>query len=71
MIAYIQYQYLKVKNVSMLILTIFQYPDPKNLQINLTGFLNAKNSRIFLGEVEPASGSVHSSVRWRYPGFGR
>nr|XP_009861959.1 serine/arginine repetitive matrix protein 1-like [Ciona intestinalis] len=28
-----------------------QFPDPKVLQINLTGFLNGKNSRIFLGEL--------------------
>uniref|UniRef100_H2YMJ4 Serine/arginine repetitive matrix protein 1 n=1 Tax=Ciona savignyi TaxID=51511 RepID=H2YMJ4_CIOSA len=28
-----------------------QHPDPKVLQINLTGFLNGKNSRLFLGEL--------------------
>ena len=28
-----------------------RYPDPKLLQINLTGFLNSKNSRLFLGEL--------------------
>lgn len=28
-----------------------QHPDPKEIQINLTGFLNPKNARIFLGEL--------------------
>jgi len=28
-----------------------QFPDPKTLQINLTGFLNGKNSRMFMGEL--------------------
>lgn len=29
----------------------FQYPDPKEIQINITGFLNSKNARIFLSEL--------------------
>lgn len=28
-----------------------QFPDPKEMQINLTGFLNPKNARVFLGEL--------------------
>ena len=28
-----------------------QYPDPKELQISVTGFLNGKNARIFMGEL--------------------
>jgi len=28
-------------------------PDPKNVQINLTGFLNAKNARLFMAELWP------------------
>ena len=31
--------------------TIFQDPDPRKMQINLTGFLNGKNARIFMGEL--------------------
>lgn len=30
---------------------LLQFPDPKEMQINLTGFLNPKNARIFLGEL--------------------
>ena len=26
-------------------------PDPRKMQINLTGFLNGKNARIFMGEL--------------------
>ena len=29
----------------------FQDPDPRKMQINLTGFLNGKNARIFMGEL--------------------
>lgn len=32
-------------------LSSFQFPDPKQIQINVTGFLNAKNSRIFMAEL--------------------
>ncbi|VDP93424.1 unnamed protein product [Echinostoma caproni] len=28
-----------------------RYPDPKEIQINITGFLNSKNARIFLSEL--------------------
>ena len=28
-----------------------QHPDPKELQISVTGFLNGKNARIFMGEL--------------------
>merc|ERR1712048_543995 len=28
-----------------------RYPDPKELQISVTGFLNSKNARIFMGEL--------------------
>ena len=28
-----------------------QYPDAKEMQINLTGFLNGKNARTFLSEL--------------------
>ena len=33
------------------LLSILQYPDSKAMQINLTGFLNAKNARMFIGEL--------------------
>lgn len=29
----------------------WQYPDPRDMQINLTGFLNAKNARTFMTEM--------------------
>lgn len=29
----------------------FQNPDPRKMQIMLTGFLNGKNARIFMGEL--------------------
>ena len=28
-----------------------QHPNPKEMQINLTGFLNGKNARVFIGEL--------------------
>lgn len=28
-----------------------QHPDPKDMQINLTGFLNGKNARIFMASL--------------------
>lgn len=28
-----------------------QYPDPKKMQINLTGFLNGKNARTFMTDL--------------------
>jgi len=28
-----------------------QYPDPKEMQINLTGFLNPKNARLFMQDL--------------------
>ena len=30
---------------------ILQVPDPRNIQIQLTGFLQGKNARIFVGEL--------------------
>ena len=39
-----------------------RYPDPKLLQINLTGFLNSKNSRQFLGELWELLVSAQSST---------
>lgn len=30
---------------------LWQFPDAKDMQINLTGFLNAKNARIFQVEL--------------------
>lgn len=30
---------------------VFQYPDPKKIQINLTGFLHGKNAREFMAEL--------------------
>ena len=35
----------------MLYTCFFQYPNGKDMQINLTGFLNAKNARIFVAEL--------------------
>lgn len=31
--------------------TNLQFPCPKKMQINLTGFLNGKNARLFMGEL--------------------
>ena len=28
-----------------------QFPDPKELQINVTGFFNGKGARVFMGEL--------------------
>ena len=28
-----------------------QHPDPKKMQVDITGFLNGKNARIFMGEL--------------------
>jgi len=36
-------------------------PDPKVVQINLTGFLNAKNARLFMGELWPMLVSAQSN----------
>lgn len=30
---------------------VLQFPDPRKMQINLTGFLNGKNARSFMGEL--------------------
>lgn len=30
-------------------IVLLQHPDPKDMQINLTGFLNGKNARVFIG----------------------
>lgn len=30
---------------------MFQSPDPRKMQINLTGFLNGKNARVFMTDL--------------------
>ena len=30
---------------------LLQYPDGRDMQINLTGFLNSRNARTFMGEL--------------------
>lgn len=30
---------------------VLQFPDPRKMQINLTGFLNGRNARSFMGEL--------------------
>ena len=32
-------------------ISILQHPDPKGMQITLTGFLQGKNARVFMGEL--------------------
>lgn len=32
-------------------IAIFQWPDPRKMQINLTGFLNGKNARVFMTDL--------------------
>lgn len=39
-----------------------QHPDPKEIQINLTGFLNPRNARIFLGELWELLASAQAHV---------
>lgn len=41
---------------------MFQFPDPKKMQINLTGFLNGKNARTFMGELWDLLTSAQESV---------
>ncbi|XP_012556964.2 serine/arginine repetitive matrix protein 1 isoform X1 [Hydra vulgaris] len=39
-----------------------RYPDPKSLQISVTGFLNGKNARIFMGELWAHLVSAQTSI---------
>lgn len=39
-----------------------QFPDPRKMQINLTGFLNGKNARSFMGELWDLLVSAQESV---------
>ena len=39
-----------------------QFPDPKDMQINLTGFLNGKNARIFMQELWELLASAQDNV---------
>lgn len=41
---------------------ISQYPDPRKMQINLTGFLNGINARSFMGELWDLLVSAQESV---------
>ena len=39
-----------------------QFPDPKDMQINLTGFLNGKNTQIFMQELWELLASAQDNV---------
>lgn len=41
---------------------ILQFPDPRKMQINLTGFLNGRNARSFMGELWDLLVSAQESV---------
>lgn len=43
-------------------LCILQFPDPRKMQINLTGFLNGRNARSFMGELWDLLVSAQESV---------
>merc|ERR1719507_2049563 len=42
--------------------TIHQEPDPRKMQINLTGFLNGKYARVFMGELWAMLDSAQNSA---------
>lgn len=44
------------------VLYILQFPDPRKMQINLTGFLNGRNARSFMGELWDLLVSAQESV---------
>ena len=37
--------------LQLFVCPLLQQPDPKEMQINLTGFLHGKNARIFMQEL--------------------
>ena len=39
-----------------------QFPDPKDMQMNLTGFLNGKNARIFMQELWDLLASAQENI---------
>ena len=39
-----------------------QFPDPKDMQMNLTGFLNGKNTRIFMQELWDLLASAQENI---------
>ena len=39
-----------------------QFPDPKDMQMNLTGFLNGKNARIFMQELWDLLSSAQENI---------
>lgn len=41
---------------------VLQFPDPRKMQINLTGFLNGRNARSFMGELWDLLVSAQESV---------
>lgn len=41
-----------------------QQPDPKEMQINLTGFLHGKNARIFMQELWDLLLSAQDNIGW-------
>lgn len=43
-------------------LYVLQFPDPRKMQINLTGFLNGRNARSFMGELWDLLVSAQESV---------
>lgn len=43
-------------------LCLLQNPDSKMMQINLTGFLNGKNAREFMGELWPLLLSAQENI---------
>lgn len=46
--SYFKFMYFQLGGM---ILMFLQYPDPKKIQINLTGFLHGKNAREFMAEL--------------------
>lgn len=49
-------------NLPAFILCLLQNPDAKLMQINLTGFLNGKNARMFMGELWPLLLSAQENI---------
>ena len=42
--------------------SVYQFPDPRELQMNLTGFLHGKNARIFMQELWELLTSAQESI---------
>lgn len=53
---------LAYKELNLYAIYILQFPDPRKMQINLTGFLNGRNARSFMGELWDLLVSAQESV---------